>query len=341
MSGPFGWGLVGLGIHAERYVAPAMRSSSTGALVAVCGRDLERTRAFAHRHGALAAYDSLAALLDNPSVQGVFICTPNYVHLEQVVASAAAGKAVLCEKPLAESATSASTIVEACRVRPTPLGVGFHLRHNPAHLHLQELVCSGGIGSLEFIEVEYLHVSSGDHQPGAIANWRSDPALAGGRGFVGTGVHAVDLLRFLTGEEVQGVVAAADAGWDATGSERTVQATFRLSSGAVGVVRAGRTPYPVNGITIYGSAGAIRATGSVGNRGGGMIQLWGASGRTVREFPTVDVYERELDAFVAGVSAGTEPNASGYDGLRAAEITEAVYKSMQSRQTVKLASSAV
>ncbi len=331
-----GWALVGIGHHADKFVAPAFGKARTAELVAVFSRDAERGRAFAEKHGAARAYDSLAALLEDPRVDAVFLCSPNHVHKEQVLLCAAAGKPALCEKPLSASVEECRDMVDTCKRAGVKLGVGFHLRHNPVHTKLRDLVADGAIGDLTFAEVHYFHVTAGSEAKRELPAWRRDPAIAGGGRFQGTGLHAVDLLRFVTGREIAELTAFADAGWGATGYEKLITAAVRLGGDVLASLSSGPMRYPFNALTVYGSTGTLRATGSVGNYGGGRLEHVTDRGTEAVDFGPTDVYADQLDAFADAIRRDAEPSASGIDGLKNAQISASVYRSLRERATVSL-----
>lgn len=331
-----GWALVGIGHHAEQFVAPALRATESAEFVAVYSRDAERGRAFAERHGARHAYDALEALLEDPAVDAVFLCSPNHVHEEQVLRCAAAGKQVLCEKPLSADIQECQRMLAACQHAGVKLGVGFHLRHNPVHARLRELARTGTIGDLVSADMQYFHKTAGAEARRELPAWRKDPALSGGGRFQGTGLHAVDLLRYATGLEITEIMALADAGWAETGWERSITAALRLGPTATASLASGPVRYPFNALTLYGTEGTLRASSSVGNYGGGILELVTESGTQRFDFEPSDVYVAEIDAFAEAVRQGTEPNASGLDGLRVAQISAAVYQSLRARGLVRL-----
>src|SRR2546423_8542842 len=127
-----GWGLVGAGRHARNRVAPAIVAAPGGRLVGVVGREPSRAAEFAAHFGA-QPYASLAELLTDPAIQAVYLVTPNDLHAPQTLEAAAAGRHVLCEKPMALSPAECRAMVQACRSAGVKLGVGFHLRQHEAH----------------------------------------------------------------------------------------------------------------------------------------------------------------------------------------------------------------
>jgi 1,5-anhydro-D-fructose reductase (1,5-anhydro-D-mannitol-forming) len=291
---------------------------------------------FAESHGSPSAYNDLDALLRDERVSGVFICSPNFVHKEHVLLAAQAGKHILCEKPLATTAEECLEMIEACRRAGVKLGVGFNLRHNPTHVLAKEMITSGSIGELLFAEVQYMHVKKKEEGGRPVALWRKDPNRAGGGSFMGTGPHAIDLLRFVSGREITHVFALADASWDVSGFEQIVQVSLLMADHRVASLSAGGLKYPSNQLVLYGTQSTLRCTGSIGYTDGGRLELISEKGRIQKEFEKCDVYAAQVDSFVESVRAGVEPNASGYDGLQVAKVTSGIYESLRSKRLVEL-----
>lgn len=330
------WGIVGIGRHARRFMAPAINQCSTGTLEAVCSRDIQRAEAFSREFGCPLAYDSLEKMLESGKVDAVYVGSPNHVHKSQVLSIAKAGKHVLCDKPLATSEVDCREMIAACETAGVKLAVGFHLRHNPVHEIARQRLASGVLGELRMVEIQYLHVITDDEAKGELADWRRDRESYGGGEFVGTGVHAIDLLRFVTGQEVIRVKAVGDGNWYDSGFEMMVQAVMNLQDGTPVSLSAGGMRYPMNRITLFGSEATMNCIDSLGYYGGGVIETRNRDGLITENMEKCDVYIRELDAFSACLKTGSEANASGVDGLHACQITDAVYEALEMECAVLL-----
>lgn len=338
-GGRFRWAVAGVGRHSRLYVIPAIAASQLGEVAALVTSRPESAQRFASQWGSPKIYESYGDVLTDPDVDGVFLVTPNDAHRQQVLAAAQAGKHVLCEKPLATSVTDARAMVTACRDAGVKLGTGFHLRHNLVHRRARDLVREGRIGEVRFASVRYAHrtaprASAVVPTPDSaeipqVAAWRKDPAITGGGAFVGTGSHAIDILRFLTGEELLDVQVRADA--DEMG-EHNLVATGRMTGGVIGTVHGGDLPFPVNESVISGTLGSVICRGSVGNVGEGSVTLISADGEETWSPPAHNVYIAESDSFVEAVRSGTEAGASGLDGLRCQEVIQAVYESVRTNR---------
>ena len=168
------------------------------------------------------------------------------------------------------------------------------------------------------------------------APWRRDAKIAGGGSFLSTGTHALDLLRFVLKREATQVSAMADEEWQKSGIERLIQTSLLFQGNLIAHLSAGAMKYPQNDLVLCGSSGTLRCAGSIGNHGGGLLELVSDQGKETIHFDTCDVYEREIDAFVAGLNAEDDVSASGEDGYEAARVADAVYASLRKRATVAL-----
>jgi xylose dehydrogenase (NAD/NADP) len=117
---PVGFAVVGLGALATTAILPAFRGMQRAKLVALVSRDKEKAHRLASQHGAACAYDSLEECLANPQVEAVYIATPPGNHLREVESVALARRHVLCEKPLAVTATEAAEMVATCARQSNP-----------------------------------------------------------------------------------------------------------------------------------------------------------------------------------------------------------------------------
>ncbi|MDP7447206.1 MAG: Gfo/Idh/MocA family oxidoreductase, partial [Candidatus Latescibacteria bacterium] len=125
------FGIIGCGSIAANSFAPSLVHSDELDLVAVCRRDADKARDFADRFGGCAHYSTAADLLADEAVEAVVVSTPSDTHCEYTLAAAAAGKHVMCEKPMALDRHQARRMVEACRDAGVALGVAYRRRLFP------------------------------------------------------------------------------------------------------------------------------------------------------------------------------------------------------------------
>jgi predicted dehydrogenase len=325
-----GWLVVGAGRHADQYGLPALAASEWARAVGLCGSDASRTAELAARHRVPAWQTSLERALADPAVTHVYVCSRNTDHAWQIGLAVEAGKHVLSEKPLAATVTAARRAVDRCRREHLALGTGFHLRHNRANQRLRSLVADGAIGEPLWIDVTYLHeLSFGDSTTRLAASRDLDTPSKGA--LAGTGAHAIDLVRWILGDEIAilsaSIAELAPAG--SCGPQRVVQVSATSARGTLVTLAAGRMRRPGNGIVVRGSRGMVAARDSIGNRGGGTVHL--ASDQIEETFETGphDVYRDQFDAFVTASVTRGAVSASGDDGVAAMEIAAAVDEALR------------
>ncbi|MGW0335036.1 Gfo/Idh/MocA family protein [Streptomyces sp. NPDC003011] len=180
-------------------------------LSVICGRNATAVRAAADRHGWAAAETDWRALVERDDVDLVDICTPGDSHAEIALAALAAGKHVLCEKPLAntvEEAVTMTAAAEAAYGRGQLAMVGFNYRRVPATALARSMVADGRLGTLRHLRVTYLQDWLVD--PEFPLTWRLRKDLAGSGSLGDLGAHIVDLAQYLAGEPLAGVSALTE-----------------------------------------------------------------------------------------------------------------------------------
>lgn len=225
-AGIIGAGFIGA-VHAN-----AVRAS--GAVVSrVAASTGERSAAAARRLGAVAPADSAEALIDADDVDVVHICTPNALHVPLAQRALAAGKPVVCEKPLATDLDGALALAEQARAVGVLAAVPFVYRFYPSLREARARVTAGEAGELYLLHGHYLQ----DWQAaGADAGWRGEAEQGGAhRAFADIGVHWCDLVEFATGHRIARLVARTNGG----GTESVV--LFGTDRGASGSVVVSQT----------------------------------------------------------------------------------------------------
>ena len=349
---PLGWAIAGIGSHADLKLAPAMKTADDTRLVAVYSRDQGRADAFAEKHGADAAYSNLDALLADSRVDAVFVASPNHLHAPQTIRAAAAGKHVLCEKPMANSVTDAAAMVSACRDHGVKLGMGFELRFHPAHLWARRLIDEGTIGRIRLAHGQWGRGNRGEpeHLPRTgLREWWETPELIGDASvLVGLGVHVFDLFRFLLREEAVEVVAMTDGQTTRQPLEHIATIALRFqqrsassspASGAIAQVMCGRMlPDTQNDLALYGSDGrfATRETIWEARLGEAKVVSAMVNDRETYDYDYLANFVAELNDFRDALECDRDPAATGEDGLNATQITAAAIESAKTGKVVKV-----
>jgi predicted dehydrogenase len=312
-------------------------------LVHAAGRNEETLRAFAARFGFERLSTDWHAVVEDPDVDVVHVLTPNALHAEPAIAAAAAGKHVVCEKPLARDAAEAQTMLDAVRAAGVVHCCAFNYRLVPAARRAWELLRSGDLGEIHHFRGTYRQSWGADPEQAGV--WRFDAGTAGGGALGDLASHVLDLARYLVGD-IAGLSAETATFVPGRTVDDAVAAAVRFTGGAIGTVEATR----------FATGEANRFTWEVNASGGSLAfdlerpgELW-VNGR--REFTDpadwwpaghvlgwehsfVFELRRVLDA-VAGRDAVGPHAATFEDGVRAAEACDAIRESARSGRRIDL-----
>jgi 1,5-anhydro-D-fructose reductase (1,5-anhydro-D-mannitol-forming) len=305
------WGLIGASTIAREWMVDAIRAAG-GEAVSVLSSDPERANRFAEENHIAAAATSLDALLGG-GVDAVYISTTNQLHCSQTLAAAAAGKHVLCEKPLALDLADARRMVDACKAAGVVLGTNHHLRNAATHRALRAAIQQGRIGRPLFARV--FHAV---YLPPHLQGWRITTPGAGAGVVMDITVHDADTLRFVLDDEPADVVAVAQsAGMAAEGVEDGVMGVVRFRSGLIAQFHdAFTTKFATTGFEVHGSEGSLIGTNCMTQRPVGDVLLRTAAGEEHLPLDHENLYARSLRAFHAAVRDEGTPAATGEDGVR-------------------------
>lgn len=228
------WGIIGVGDVTEVKSGPGFQKASNSSLVAVMRRNGALAKDYAERHHVPRWYDDAAALIHDPEVDAVYIATPPYAHKQYTLMSAAAGKPVYVEKPMALTWTDCQEMISACRAANVPLWVAYYRRALPRFIKVKELIEAGAIGEPRTVTISLQRQAKPELFDPHNLPWRVVPELSGGGIFVDMGSHTLDFLDYLFGpiRTVRGVAVNQGGLYPA---EDQAAGTFVFDSGVVGV----------------------------------------------------------------------------------------------------------
>jgi predicted dehydrogenase len=251
------WGIIGCGDVTEVKSGPGFQRAEHSRLVAVMRRNGALAKDYAERHGVPRWYDDADALIHDAEVDAVYVATPPSSHMEYVLRCARAGKPVYVEKPMAMSFEECETMIRACDAAAVPLFVAYYRRSLDRFLAIKQLVDSGAIGEVRFVNVTLYQPLVPEELNGDALPWRVDPAVAGGGRFADLASHMLDFLDFALGpiREARGFASNQAGRYRA---DDIVSGTFAFESGVLGAGTwcfAGFDKYDLT--EIVGSAGKI------------------------------------------------------------------------------------
>jgi 1,5-anhydro-D-fructose reductase (1,5-anhydro-D-mannitol-forming) len=326
------WGIAGFGWVARDFMAPAIQAAGDR-LVAVADPSRD-AQAAADRRGA-RPYATVAALAADPAIEAIYVATPNHLHRVAVEAAAAAGKAVLCEKPIAATLSDAEAAVAACERAGVLYGTAFDQRHHPAHRALKAALLEGRLGTVTAVRIVYGCWLGPDWTSGHDGgdNWRADHAKAGGGALMDLAPHGLDLVDYLLGEPLADITAALQRRVHAYGVD---DGAILLGRTASGVLLSQHVAYncpdalPRRRLEVTGSAGLIVAENTMGQDAGGTLTfIDGGTGRP-EPIPVPGIDEspflHQVRAFDHALRSGDRAAFSGARDLHTMRLLDRAYR---------------
>lgn len=337
-------GIIGCGKIAQMRHIPEFARHPQARLAGFYDRTPERAREMARRYGG-RVYPTWEALVADPALDAVSICTANFLHARQAVAALRAGKHVLCEKPMATTPEDCEAMVEAAREGGTFLMIAQNQRLSPVHQKARALIRQGVLGEILSFRTTFGHggPETWSIRPGR-DTWFFDPRQAAMGAMADLGVHKTDLIQYLTGQNVVEVTARTatldkrDAQGRPIGVEDNAFCIYRLQGGALGTLTASWTFYggEDNSTVLYGTRGVLH----ICDGPDGPLKLVSARGEVTR-FPLAPIQTNAcqtssgvIDHFMDSLVCGTPPALSGQSVLPAMRAVFAALESARTGRTV-------
>jgi len=233
IKSPVVWGVIGAGDVCEIKSVPAIYKNKNSIVKSVMRRNLVKAKDYAKRHNITFAFDDAEKIFQDPEIDIVYISTPPSSHAEFAIRSAKAGKAAYVEKPMAKTYQECQLMIEAFEKAKLPLFVAYYRRTLPNFLKVKEIVDSGIIGDIRFVNIEMNKTLVPNNIALPAENWRVDPDIAGGGYFYDLASHQFDFLDFLFGpiSQANGFSTNQSGLYKA---EDIVTASFRFENGIMG-----------------------------------------------------------------------------------------------------------
>jgi predicted dehydrogenase len=330
-SRKLGVALVGLGSLSTNQIAPALQRTANCRLAAIVTGTPEKEKRWAEQYGiptgSIYNYENFDKIASDENVDVVYVVLPNSMHHEYTIRAAKAGKHVLCEKPMANTAQECREMIAACKAANRQLAIGYRCQFTSHHLHLQAAVRDKAIGDLKMLEAGFGFKIGDPNQ------WRLKKALAGGGALMDVGIYALQACRFLTGQEPTSIMAQETKTDEVKFAEVDESITWMMKfPGDISAYCS--TSYNFNGLNkviAYGGNGMAKMDPAYSYSG---LQLE-INGRSV-ELAQQDHFAAEMDDFAACIRENRPSKVSGEEGLKDLLAIEAIYKSIESRASVEV-----
>ncbi|MCW4460243.1 Gfo/Idh/MocA family oxidoreductase [Sphingomonas sp. BT-65] len=335
-----GFAIVGLGGYALNQMMPRFDQAERAHIAAIVSGNPDKLRRVGDAYGvpedARYSYDAFARIASDDRIDAVYIVLPTGLHAEWAIRAFAAGKHVLCEKPMALSSADCERMIAASRRADRKLMLAYRSHFEPYNLEAMTLMEQKAVGAIRLVRSEQSY-RMGPTSPSE--NWRANRMLAGGGPLEDYGIYGLQSALYLTGEMPESVSATT---FRPTGDPRFseifahVASQLRFPSGAVAQLVTSYDSAGTNFAHVRGTDGALIMDPATSYSG----QKMRLEARNAREFapgdPSVQ-FARQLDHFTNAVRDGEAIRTSGEMGLRDLRLIEAIYAAAETGRTVNLA----
>ena len=282
----------------------------------------EKARDFAAGKG-IRLHQTYQAVLADPEVQAVALASPHGIHAEQVIAAAAAGKHVFCEKPFTLTKASAEAAVAACARAGVVMALGHNRRFLPAVAEMKAMMEDGRIGTLLHVEGHFSGPGALNYKPGM---WRADRAESPLGGMGGMGIHMVDVIIHLAGR-FRDVRVLSHARLSTTIDDTTAMLAT-LETGATCTFATLAQAPRMWRVALYGSAGWAAMQGHEALT---YCPIDGTPQTTT--FPPTDIEKAELEAFATAVAGGAPYPLPTEEAIHGVSVFETMIGAVASGST--------
>jgi glucose-fructose oxidoreductase len=334
-----GFAIVGLGNYALRQMMPRFAQAERAHVAAIVSGNPEKLRRIGEAYGvpkdARYSYESFANIAADRRVDAVYVALPSGLHAEWTVRAFAAGKHVLCEKPMALSSAECARMIAAGRRANRKLMVAYRSHFEPHNIEAMALMAQGAAGQVRLVRAEQSY-RMGPTNPAE--NWRANRALAGGGPLEDYGLYGLQAALYLTREMPESVSATT---FRPAGDPRFAEifahvgSQLRFPSGAIAQLATSYDSAGANFVHVRGTTGALIMDPATSYSG----QKMTLEVREPREFKSGDPtlqFARQLDHLADAIRDGAPIKTPGEMGLRDLRLIEAIYASAAAGRTVKL-----
>ncbi|MCK1298460.1 MULTISPECIES: Gfo/Idh/MocA family oxidoreductase [unclassified Bradyrhizobium] len=335
-----GFAVVALGRLSVEQILPAFGRAKKSRLAALVSGSPDKLTVLGRQYGirqeALLGYEDFERLREMEDVKAVYIVLPNSMHKEYVLRSAAIGKHVMCEKPMATSSEDARSMIEACSTAGVKLMIAYRCRYQPHHLEVIRRAQSGDLGPIKLIE------SINGQNQGDPEQWRLRKALAGGGSLPDVGIYCLNAARAVTGEEpveVEARIHSTEGDPRFREVEESVAWTMRFPSGALANLSTSYGIHRASRLAVHLDGGNLLLDNAYPYKGQRLTLRRAIDSReteTLIEVSAKDQFALELDHMAECVLDDKQPKTPGEEGLRDMRLMEAIYRSADQRTSVRI-----
>jgi len=325
--------IMGLGSYGTR-VAEAMQACTKAKLVGVISGTPSKIKDWQAKYNIPEKncynYENFDKIKNNPDIDAVYIITPNSLHKPYALRVAAAGKHVICEKPMAINAQEAKEMIDACKKADVKLLIGYRMHFEPKTLEIIRMRKNGDFGKITFFQ------GLSGFKIGDPNQWRLNKQLAGGGAMMDIGIYSINGARYMVGEEPVWVTAQETKNNHQLfkdGVDETIQFELGFPSGAVASCLSTYSMNNLDRFFLDGEKGYAELWPATGY---GPIKGRTQSGELTQPHKTHQTVQ--MDEMAGIILEGKQPvvPVDGEEGLKDMKIIDAIFQACKSGGKVML-----
>lgn len=324
-----GIALVGLGYYSTNLLAPALKETEHCYLAGIVTGTPSKINEWQSKYSIadknIYNYQNFDSIKDNPDIDIVYVVLPNSMHAEFVIRAAAAGKHVICEKPMAMNVKECDEMIAACKKAGKMLSIGYRLHFDPYHLEMMRLGTKKVYGEIKKMKAGFGILPDDPDQ------WRLKKAFAGGGPLVDVGVYCIQGFCYTTGMDPIAVTAKEGAKTNLAKFKDVEQSLTWQMEMPNGIICEGETSYAddINYLKADAEKGSFELTSAfnyddqAGNTSEGKMK-----------FAHVNQQAKQMDDFALAIKHDRPTPVPGEMGRRDVRIVEAIYEAMKTGKRV-------
>ena len=338
------WGVIGCGGIANTRTIPGMLLAENATLVAVMDIDASLAEQVGKKYEVPFVCDSVDVILAQ-DIDAVYIATPVFCHKEQAIAAMRAGKHILIEKPVGLTVEEVKELRDIAQQENVKIGVGMMMRFHTYHQKMKEIIAAGKMGDIVSMRAQFTC-----WYPEIKGSWRQIKKLSGGGALIDLGVHAIDLLQYVSGLTASGICAMCDTQTFQYEVDDSASLLLKMNNGAHAYVDVNfNIPDEAvkSRLEIYGTKGSLIADDTLSQVEDGSARITLLEEADQEQENSVvnsyflesakgNMYTKEIESFSYAVMNDTKPAVSIEDAIVVQQITEAAYCSSETGRYVAL-----
>jgi predicted dehydrogenase len=327
-----GIALVGLGSYAGGQLAPALQQTEHCRLAGIVTGTPSKIPSWKQQYNIPDAnvynYQNFDTIKDNKDIDIVYVVLPNSMHAEYVIRAAAAGKHVICEKPMAITVEECDRMIDACKKAGKMLSIGYRLHFEPYNLEMVRLAKEKTFGDLKKMSAGF-----GFRPPAGV--WRLKKALSGGGPLMDVGIYCIQGFCYVSGAEPLAVTAQEGPKTDPEKFKEVEESLTWQFEMPNGVTAEGKTSYGegMNYLKAEATNGTFQLTSAYNYSG-----QRGETSQGPMSFPQVNQQARQMDDFALAIRNNRPTPVPGEMGRRDVKLLQAIYEAMRTGKRVEIGS---